>query len=49
MKITNFFKNALLSYMTVLVVLALLPAFIITNDISLVDALIEAINRPPSQ
>ncbi|GMB08029.1 hypothetical protein EDD69_10927 [Thermolongibacillus altinsuensis] len=45
MKIVKTLKNVVLSYVTVLVVLALLPAFLITNDISLIEEMIASLNK----
>lgn len=38
-------KNMLMSYLTVIMILALLPAFLITNDISLIEEMISSMNR----
>jgi len=38
-------KNILMSYLTVIMILALLPAFLITNDISLIEEMISSMNR----
>ncbi|ANB58694.1 hypothetical protein GFC29_183 [Anoxybacillus sp. B7M1] len=44
MAISKIIKNALMSYITVLFILALLPAYLVTNDISLISGIIESMN-----
>jgi len=44
MRIGKILKNAIASYVTVVVVLVLLPAFLVTNDISLIQGIIESMN-----
>ncbi|MBB5323893.1 hypothetical protein HNQ34_000985 [Anoxybacillus tepidamans] len=44
MRIRTILKNAVASYVTVLAVLVLLPAFLITNDISIIEEMIESMN-----
>ncbi|EMI11171.1 MULTISPECIES: hypothetical protein [Anoxybacillus] len=36
-------KNIIVSYATVVTIIALLPAFLITNDVSIVDAFLSSI------
>lgn len=44
MRIGKILKNAITSYVTVVVVLVLLPAFLVTNEISLIQGIIESMN-----
>jgi hypothetical protein len=44
MRMGKIFKNIFVSYVTVLIVLVLLPAFLVTNDISLIEGIIESMN-----
>lgn len=44
MRIRTILKNAVASYVTVLIVLVLLPAFLITNDINVIEGIIESMN-----
>jgi hypothetical protein len=44
MRMVKIFKNIFVSYVTVLIVLVLLPAFLVTNDISLIEGIIESMN-----
>ncbi|ANB60408.1 hypothetical protein [Anoxybacteroides amylolyticum] len=45
MGIGKIFKNTITSYVTVIVVLILLPVFLITNDISVIQGIIESMNK----
>jgi len=45
MRIGKIFKNAITSYVTVIVVLVLLPVFLVTNDISVLQGIIESMNK----
>ncbi|WP_280109617.1 hypothetical protein [Anoxybacillus flavithermus] len=36
-------KNVIVSYATVVAIIALLPAFLVTNDVSIIDSFLSAI------
>ncbi|WP_198020508.1 hypothetical protein [Anoxybacteroides tepidamans] len=45
MRMSKILKNTVASYATVLIILVLLPAFLVTNDISLIEGIIESMNK----